>query len=125
VTWTFIADCMNTLFFNSPPQMMMSEMSGDLPCMDAVFEASTAVEFEQLSDTSADSDPVIPALNEWISSLLQENWIGANHPSVRSIEPGHLLISIFGKYVPFFSRIVADEPVKPCTQSCSYAVRVS
>jgi len=87
---------MNTLCFNNPPQMTMEEMTGDLPCPIAFFEASTPAEFEHL--ISAHSIPNLPSLKDWISSLLHETQPATKNSSSLRVDPGHMMISIAGSY---------------------------
>jgi hypothetical protein len=87
---------MNTLFFNSPSQMTVSEMTGDLPCDATLFEASTADDFQRLCIDAAEDMSRLPSLKEWILSLLQDRWFGDDSSGLPRFEPCHMMISIFG-----------------------------
>ncbi|KAH7128488.1 hypothetical protein B0J11DRAFT_459120 [Dendryphion nanum] len=103
VTWMFLSDCMNTLFFKSPPQISISEMTGDLPCADTLFEASTATEFTRLARSAPSSSSRGPSLESWISSLMAETWLGPEDPSLNWLEPYHLMMAIFAFHSIIFT----------------------
>ncbi|KAH6951223.1 hypothetical protein BKA56DRAFT_605853 [Ilyonectria sp. MPI-CAGE-AT-0026] len=46
--WTFLSDGILALFFGSLPQVSISDMTGQLPCREDLFEAETAAEFQRL-----------------------------------------------------------------------------
>lgn len=48
VAWTFNTDCLATLTCNNPPIFSLLEMSGDLPCDAALWDADSASTFESL-----------------------------------------------------------------------------
>ncbi|KAH7111326.1 hypothetical protein B0J11DRAFT_447653, partial [Dendryphion nanum] len=103
VTWLFLSDCMNTLFFKSPPQISVSEMYGDLPCADLLFEAPTAAEFTRLAGSIASSTSKRPSLKSWISSLMEETWSGPEDTSLIWLESYHLMMSIFAFHSIIFT----------------------
>ncbi|KAJ8117826.1 hypothetical protein OPT61_g1069 [Boeremia exigua] len=47
--WTYMTDCTLALFFNSPPQIAISEMTGGFPCGEVLFEARSESDFHQLN----------------------------------------------------------------------------
>jgi hypothetical protein len=67
--WTFVTDSTLAIFFNSPPQVAISEMMGDFPCGEALFEAETAIEFERVVSLGL-PEPPASALPELMSFLL-------------------------------------------------------
>ncbi|OAL44239.1 hypothetical protein IQ07DRAFT_592320 [Pyrenochaeta sp. DS3sAY3a] len=93
-TYLFLADAMSTLFFNSVPQITLSEMVADLPCPTAIFEAPTRKEFQKTFSQS----PVVKtkplSLLNIMELLLHDGELSAQTPSA-PIEPGHMIITIF------------------------------
>jgi hypothetical protein len=106
VTWIFLYDCMNTVFFKGPPLMTMAEMTGDLPCSTALFEASTESEFANLEETISGSSTRLQSVKEWVSFLLHDDWHTQAAPSSLSAEPKHLLIIVFGTCSILFTTII-------------------
>ncbi|RSL51256.1 hypothetical protein CEP53_008509 [Fusarium sp. AF-6] len=45
-TWTFFTDSIFATCFNKCPEITVSEMTGDLPCEESLFEAETVSEYE-------------------------------------------------------------------------------
>ena len=83
---------MDTLLFKSPPRITLSEMCGELPSTDAMFEASDSTEYQQLLATvKARSWKLMDLMN----TFLGEAW---PKPSSdwSSIEAEHLMIIMFG-----------------------------
>lgn len=66
--YMFWLDSHHALFYNSPPQMAISELTGHFPCDDQVFEAETAGEFEKL--VSAEKRELPPSPSSLVGSLL-------------------------------------------------------
>lgn len=92
----FLMDCMSTFFFNTLPQMAISEMHQQLPCNDALFDASTPEEFAQLSQKSHRPADRTTGIKQVVSSLINEDWSGPEDPIYDMIESRHLMICIFG-----------------------------
>lgn len=81
--------------------MVLSEMRGDLPCADELFEASTAAEFAEVAANSVDTVlPPVPCVKDCISILLQESWSESERAVLPRTELRHLLILIFGLSSP-------------------------
>ncbi|KAF2849811.1 hypothetical protein T440DRAFT_468877 [Plenodomus tracheiphilus IPT5] len=70
--WTFLTDNMLAMFLNSSPQVAISEMDGDLPCKEDIFNAELVLEFERLNllQRSRASASTLPEL---LSLLLDES----------------------------------------------------
>ncbi|PSN73800.1 hypothetical protein BS50DRAFT_614831 [Corynespora cassiicola Philippines] len=67
--WTFMTDSTLATFFNSLPQVAISEMIGDLPCEEDLFKAETTLEFERVALTES-SGPQAATLSELVQCLL-------------------------------------------------------
>ncbi|KAF2138416.1 uncharacterized protein K452DRAFT_276785 [Aplosporella prunicola CBS 121167] len=93
-TWVIAADCWCTLLFNNRPQITISEMIGDLPCAGELFEASTAAEFEVIATSLAYSIQSPPCLRDWVSSLMQETWLGPEEAHSHLMGLGHLQLCL-------------------------------
>ncbi|CAO2648149.1 Nn.00g090710.m01.CDS01 [Neocucurbitaria sp. VM-36] len=101
----FLMDCMSTFFFNTLPQMAVSEMHQHLPCNDELFEASTPEEFARLSIKSPRSADGTPSIKQLVSWLMSEDWSGPDDPIFDVIESRHLMICIFALHsIIFVSR---------------------
>jgi hypothetical protein len=86
---------MSTLFFKSTPQITITEMCGDLPSIDAMFEASSDEEFSQLVAVLA-APKGSQSLKDLITSLLGEGWDGPETPMLAHITAEHTISIIFG-----------------------------
>ncbi|KAF2653773.1 hypothetical protein K491DRAFT_502298 [Lophiostoma macrostomum CBS 122681] len=105
VTYVYVLDCMNTVFFNSPPLMTVAEMTGDMPCATALFEASTASEFAEQDAIISRFEAQSQSVKDLVSSLLHEDSHGCKLPDCSPAEPKHLLVAIFALHsVIFVSR---------------------
>lgn len=87
---------MNTVFFNNPPLLTVSEMDGDLPSASTLFEASTPAEYAKVGATLVHPTPLTLSVKNWVSLLLQEAWPGPEAADFLSAEPKHMMIIIFG-----------------------------
>lgn len=91
-----MTDCMNTLFFKSPPQITIIEMCGYLPSTYASFEASDSIAFSRLDLASADLKYRLISLKDWLNLLLREDWTGPDQKFLVFIEMEHLMSIVFG-----------------------------
>lgn len=87
---------MNTVFFNIPPQIAMSEMVGNLPSSNTLFNASTRGEFAHLVTTRTHYLHHLPSLSDWVGNLMQEQYSMSEDVILASLEPNHMMIGIFG-----------------------------
>jgi len=95
VTWTFFMDTLTTLFYNKPPIMMVSEVSGHLPCSESVWDSTTGHDFlEQAGHEN--SRPDFPCLKDLISGLLDAEWPKNKDLSYRKLTVNHLHVLICG-----------------------------
>lgn len=67
--YAFMYDCHFVMFYNSPPQMLVGEMTGNLPCRDELFEAEDASTFERLIFSPAGASLGV-SLHGMVSALL-------------------------------------------------------
>lgn len=67
--YTFMYDCHFVMFYNSPPQMLVGEMTGHLPCRDELFEVEDASIFERLISSPAGRSLGV-SLHGMVSTLL-------------------------------------------------------
>lgn len=73
--YTFMYDCHFVMFYNSPPQMLVGEMTGNLPCRDEFFEAEDASAFERLIFSPAGASLGV-SLHGVVSALLHGFFLG-------------------------------------------------
>jgi hypothetical protein len=83
------------IFFNSPPQVAISEMMGDFPCGEALFEAETAIDFERIVSLGLPGPPAC-ALPELMSLLLIAPMSKAPIQVKEHITAANMLILICG-----------------------------
>lgn len=98
VAAVWFSGCVNTISFNCVPQMMLSEMVGDLPCCDALFEASTSGNFTELL---GNVDCVIEqglSLQKWMAMYLRDDWPGHDSPVFAALDPKLLTLHVVGAY---------------------------
>lgn len=62
VAWTFCADCLASLSFNHPPCLLISEMTGDLPCDPAIWDADSALDHNRLGSAKSQSPSSLKTL---------------------------------------------------------------
>ncbi|KAF1845290.1 uncharacterized protein K460DRAFT_311499, partial [Cucurbitaria berberidis CBS 394.84] len=91
----FMIDCMSTMFFKSPPQITVAEVSGDLPSADALFEASSSAEFSQVVDSFEPFELRTRSLKNLVSLFLGDEWTGPEAPSLAVIGSEHLISLLF------------------------------
>jgi hypothetical protein len=95
-TWTFMSDTLPLLFCNQPPSIMLSEMTGNLPCDGTLWDAETEHDF----DEALRQLPPIPerqvCVQQLVADLLDESEIG-NQSNERELSPEHQYILIVGK----------------------------
>lgn len=91
-------DCQVATFFNCNPQVAISEMVGDFPCREEVFEAKTTSDFKQLVSAM----PICPpsqSPSSFISLLLQKSARDSLVHIGSHITAAHLLIIICGALI--------------------------
>jgi hypothetical protein len=119
----FTTDCMNTLFFKSPPQITIAEMCGDLPTADEFFEALDAASFSRLVATTADIEPQTRSLKDLVTLFLGDEWPGPNSPHLIGVRTEHLMCLMFGKSVASCFQIPAPAKSPPAFHSIIFVSR--
>ncbi|KAI0409645.1 hypothetical protein F4802DRAFT_604323 [Xylaria palmicola] len=71
VAWTFGAECLVTLACNNPPILSITEMTGDLPCDPALWDADSATTFDLLKPSR---QSISYCLRDLMSSFLDDDW---------------------------------------------------
>lgn len=96
VTWTFLADSILPAFSNLPPCMTVSEMIGDLPSDDTIWNAATEAEFEdKWSSYMLMQRP--PSLKQVIQGLLDEEGENYSKGSYESLDIHLLYLVLWGE----------------------------
>ena len=93
--YTFLMDCMIAYFFNCHPQVAVSEMVGDFPCQDELFEANAALAFNEIA-LRAPSGPLPRSPSDFISFLLRKPAPTSLDRMHENITAAHLRIVILG-----------------------------
>jgi hypothetical protein len=88
---------MSTLWFKTPPSITLGEICGDLPLDDALFEASTAVEFSEMAATVIITEPQVRSLKDLSQIFLRDDWTGSDRTSLSSITSEQMIALMFGK----------------------------
>jgi hypothetical protein len=88
---------MSTFFFNTLPQMAIAEMQHQVPCNDALFEASTPEDFAMLNSSSPHHTLGHQSIKRLISYMMEDDWSRPNDATLDTIQPRHLMMCIFGK----------------------------
>lgn len=95
VTWTFLADSILPAFSNLPPCMTLSEMIGDLPSDDTIWNAATEAEFEdKWSSYMSMQRP--PSLKQVVQQLLDEEGAEFSKGSYDSLDIHLLYLVLWG-----------------------------
>lgn len=97
--WTQIYTSLLAGALNSNPLISVSEMIGDMPCREELFEAETAQKFEQLLSLESAGSPS-KSLADFIFLLLSDAYPGPEDESFSQITPNDLFIMISGKSCP-------------------------
>ncbi|RDW74798.1 hypothetical protein BP6252_05940 [Coleophoma cylindrospora] len=92
-TWTYVMDSNFAVFFNNPPQVAISEMTGDFSCPEIVFEAETASEFGLLA-SSLPTGPQPYSPSYLVSLFFQESQLGLQAYLCERLTAIHLLVII-------------------------------
>ncbi|KAH7088803.1 hypothetical protein FB567DRAFT_590923 [Paraphoma chrysanthemicola] len=99
----FLMDYMSTFFFNTLPQMAMSEPKHRLPCPDSLFDASTSDEFAILNSIAPRRSLESLSIKALVELLMGDKWLGAEDPSLISLQPRHLMMGIFALHSVIFT----------------------
>ncbi|KAH6974781.1 hypothetical protein EDB80DRAFT_830640, partial [Ilyonectria destructans] len=91
--WTQIYASLMAGALNSNPLISVSEMIGDMPCREELFEADTAQKFEQLLSLEPAGIPSKP-LADFIFLLLSDACPGPEDESFSRLKPADLFIVI-------------------------------
>ncbi|KAF2443315.1 hypothetical protein P171DRAFT_432596 [Karstenula rhodostoma CBS 690.94] len=90
----FFSGGISTITFNNAVQLPVTEMVGDLPCADALFEVPSPDEFTQLlMSTTCDTAQSL-SLKEWVLLYLEDSWPGREVKMLTSTDPKLLTIHI-------------------------------
>jgi hypothetical protein len=82
-------------FFNGAPQVLISEMLGDMTCRDTIFEAETAEDCLHLLSLEG-VGPKPQSLAKSTSSLLLDTWVGPTSQIYKRLTASNLLTLICG-----------------------------
>lgn len=93
----YLSDCHMTFFFNDPSRIALSEMIGNMPCCELLFEAETDAEYQHLVSLNPQG-VCTPALLELRTWICQDLWGGLQGSQFDSISVPHLLLLICCEY---------------------------
>lgn len=95
--WVFINDAWFTLFTNHPPAMTFLDMTGDLPCEDALWAAESPKTFQDLMARQDWGGERVLCLRSVMSGLLGEEWKDETVARFQQMHIKHLLVAILGE----------------------------
>ncbi|KAI1828262.1 hypothetical protein F4861DRAFT_174058 [Xylaria intraflava] len=95
VTWTWSMDALDILIYNNPPLMTIAELSGQLPCAEALWDATSREEFEARKSNAVLYSDFL-CLKTLVSGLLSEDWPEAVESSYGELTIYHLHNLVFG-----------------------------
>lgn len=84
--------------------MVISEMTGDLPCPENIFEAQTVSEFDLLAPMLQNS-PRCPSLQQLVSALVHGPWSGPREFPYSGLPLSNLYHALLGTSLPFDDKI--------------------
>ncbi|KAF4990481.1 hypothetical protein FDECE_14365 [Fusarium decemcellulare] len=93
-TWMFFTDSSFAVFYNKAPEVLASEMTGDLPCHEALFEAGTASEYEHSALQLASVISCSQSLSELTAYFLADGDSALEANSRRNLTATELLFCI-------------------------------
>ncbi|KAH7125077.1 hypothetical protein B0J13DRAFT_484439 [Dactylonectria estremocensis] len=92
--WTFLTDALPTLVFNQPPSMIISEMIGDLPCDEKLWNAATETDFnKEWRETTTTQHRL--SIQQLVANLFDDNWELGLRGNRSSLSVDHLFIMIW------------------------------
>ncbi|KAH7053166.1 hypothetical protein B0J12DRAFT_46950 [Macrophomina phaseolina] len=122
---SYLGDCHLNICFNNPPLLNISEMTGDLACSKALFDAETAMDFELLAPLEhARQRPT--CLREFMQCFKEGSCFASAHEQFQSVTVLHLLMSISGqlKHISFWENFALLTLLQAlCT--CAYEARIN
>ncbi|KAJ9133410.1 hypothetical protein NKR23_g10799 [Pleurostoma richardsiae] len=92
-TCVFFTDALMALLCNSPPATTVSEMSGDLPCPDELWDANCSSSFEAERNRG---ELVLqsPCVKDFLTDLLEDEWTDAMTAIYQRLTVWHLYSGI-------------------------------
>ncbi|KAH7010525.1 hypothetical protein EDB80DRAFT_715004 [Ilyonectria destructans] len=93
VAWAFFTDGLLALFCSSPPNTTVSEMSGDLPCRDELWDADCSTSFAAEQN---EGEPLLqpPSMKDLVAALLDDEWEDNPTAAYQSLTVFHLYAAI-------------------------------
>lgn len=90
--------------------MVISEMTGDLPCREDIFEAQTASEFGLLAPMLQNS-PRCPSVHQIVSALMHGPWSGPREFPYSGLPLSNLYHALLGTSLRFHDKIEYSQGV--------------
>jgi hypothetical protein len=118
----FVTDCLSTILFKDPPNITITEMTGDLPVTDAIFDATTPAEFTELVATSTHRESQMRSLKDIVQLLLHGDHVNPDASNLAFIGLEHLSMLMFGQY---FCSIAQDPSKLTYNSAAFYSVHVA
>lgn len=96
--WTLLEDWHQSGAFHVPPLMTIHEMTGDMTCLEELWEAETAEEFEAvIAAKGHDCWRRTGTLRDGIDALMGPEWPGVDRFPIRAVSMFDLQVLIMGR----------------------------
>jgi hypothetical protein len=104
---TLISDWQESGMWHVPPVLMACEMTGELPCLQELWEANDAVEFDAvIAAKGHDCWKRTPSLRQCVDVLMGDAWPGVERFPLKHLSIPDVQLFLFGKAVPSFPGII-------------------
>lgn len=96
ITWTFINDAWLIFFSNHTPALTLSDMRGQLPCSDGLWQIDNPTGFDCLRAQQG-FDSTLRSLKDLVSGLLNEGSTESTAAHFGLLDVQHLHVAVLGK----------------------------
>ncbi len=108
--WTILSDWQHSGVTHTPWHMTIHEMTGDVPCLQELWEANNQAEFEAVVALKGrDSWRRSASLRDCMDAFMADTWSGIGGFPLRNVTMLDLHIFISGKSIP--STRAAHQPL--------------
>ncbi|CAG9956050.1 unnamed protein product [Clonostachys rosea f. rosea IK726] len=90
--WVFLSAAQQSILFNMPPSMSISEITGDFQCFEDVWEAKTAGHFQALIDQGRGKRTA--SLWQCHQSLISPTWTSPDNFPLRSLTTPDMIVLV-------------------------------
>ncbi|CAH0047861.1 unnamed protein product [Clonostachys solani] len=113
--WVFLSAAQQSILFNMPPSMSISEITGDFQCFEDVWEAKTAGHFQSLIDQGRGKRTA--SLWQCHQSLVDPTWTSPDNFPLRSLTTPDMIVLVLA-----FSTTVTSARLSGTLPLCASAL---